>query len=302
MWDVARYGKWANGRYALERTKLFYENRYNRVYPYQEFGAARNLRQFKVYDRQREAGAVFGQNYGWGAPLWFARESDAREDQYSYGRGNWHRAVGEEARATRGSAGLFEVSTFAKYRVKGRGAVQWLDRLLCNRIPKTVGRTVLSPMLSAKGRVIGDFTVSRLADQEFVLLGSGFMQEFHMRWFRQNLVEDVTPENVSLDYAGMHIAGPNSRSILAALTNEDVSNEQFPFLTARKMTLAGIDDCLVFRVSFSGELGYEIYVPKAFHGTLYDRILSAGREYGLRLCGSRTLASLRLEKGSQVGE
>ena len=120
------------------------------------------------------------------------------------GTGLWERKRARPA-AVRASS----KPTFAKYRVKGQGAAQWLDRLLCNRIPKTVGRTVLSPMLSAKGRVIGDFTVSRLADQEFVLLGAGFMQEFHMRWFRQNLVEDVTPENVSLDYAGMHIAGPN---------------------------------------------------------------------------------------------
>jgi dimethylglycine dehydrogenase len=296
-WDVARYGKWATGRFTFERTKFFYENRYTRIYPHQEFGPGRDIRHFDVYEDQKAAGGVFGQNYGWETPLWYARAGEIPEDRYSYRRGNWHEAVGEEARTVRENAGLFEVSTFAKYLVSGPNAWTWLDRLLTNTVPIRIGKTVLSPMLSEKGRIIGDFTVTRLDNDKFMLLGAGFMQEVHKRWFNANREVGADFKNISLDYAGMHIAGPKSRDVLAQLTNVDVSNSSFPFLSGRKMALAGVADCLVFRVSFSGELGYEIYAPMASHRALFRKIVAAGKPFGLRLCGSRALTSLRLEKG-----
>lgn len=305
-WDVARYGNWANGRYTFERTKLFYENRYNRIYPHQEFEAGRDLRHFAVYDRQKAAGAVFGQNYGWETPLWYARSEDQPQDIYSYRRGNWHSAIAEEARATRDAVGMFECSTFCKYRVTGAEAFDWLNRIMANKLPQKDGKAILTPMLSPKGKVIADFTLTRFGPEEFMLVGAGFMQETHMRWFRQNAADGVKVENISHNYCGIHLAGPNSRELMSSMTNEGVSSQAFPFLTGRKMVLAGVSDCHVFRISFSGELGYEIYMPTADHTAVFDAVLKAGKPLGLRMCGSRTLNALRLEKtfpswGSDIG-
>ena len=170
FWDVARFGDWAGKRYTKARTKYFYEHRTDIIYPFQEFAAGRPIRTYPIHDRLPDAGAVFGLNYGFEYPLWFARKQDEQADRYGFNRGNWFEAVGEECRALRDQVGLLEISTFAKYEVSGPGAAAWLDRLLANRLPRP-GKTLLSPMLSPAGRLLGDFTVSRLAEDRFLLLG-----------------------------------------------------------------------------------------------------------------------------------
>lgn len=297
-WDLTRFGDHVSTAYTRERTKFFYENRSARIYPEHQFPVGRPVRTFPVYDRQKAAGAVFGESYGWETPLWYAREGEEARDVYSYKRGNWFDAVGEECRAVRDGAGLFEVSTFAKYAIMGPGAEDWLNHVLANQMPHTIGRTRLSPMLSPKGRVIGDFTVTRMDDDTFLMLGAGAMQRFHMRHFENHLPEDgsVSIENLSSRWTGLMLAGPNARAVLAQVADEDVGSNAFPFLSAQGLSLGKVPDAAVVRVSFTGELGYEIYCPSEYQRTLFDTLVTAGADHGLRLTGGRALMSLRLEK------
>lgn len=296
FWDVARFGRWAGKRFAFERTKSYYENRQECPYPHLECAAGRPVRTFPAYAAQKTKGAVFGFNNGWEQPLWFARVGDEQRDIFSYARQNWWKTVGEECRAVRTTAGLFEISTFAKYRVSGENAAAWLNRMLAGRVPEKSGAVALSPMLSEKGRLIGDMTVSKLRDGSFLLLGAGTMQGQHMRWFDTHAQPGASVENLSDAWTGLMLAGPNAREILARVTYCDVSNEAFPFLSVRRMEVEGATDAIVLRVSFSGELGYEIYTPAMYQAGLYDALFRAGAALGLVPAGSRALASLRIEK------
>ncbi|MCP4391374.1 MAG: aminomethyl transferase family protein, partial [Gammaproteobacteria bacterium] len=212
-----------------------------------------------IYEQLKNEGAVFAEYDGREDPVYFARNDDEREPHYAFERSNWFDVVGEEARAVRDNVGLFDFSTFAKYLVTGPQAASWLDHVFANRIPARTGKSALMPMLSPKGRVIGDFTLTRLADDRFLMLGAGAMQRIHMRWFRdQPPAAGVEVANLSSDYAGLHIAGPGSRSLLEKITEADVSNESLPFLSGHQMTLAGSPEAIVVRVSFTGGLGYEL--------------------------------------------
>src|SRR5206468_883691 len=297
FWDVARFGEWAGKSFTRARTKYFYEHRTDLYYPYQEYEAGRPIRTFPAYDRQTEAGAVFGFSFGNEYPLWYATEGEERRDRYGYDRGNWFAAVGRECRATREGVGLFEVSTFGKYEMTGPGAAKWLDGLLANRIPD-MGRTALCPMLSPKGRLIGDFTVTRLGEERFWLLGAGAMQRIHMRWFEELLPKDgsVIVVNQSLRYAGVQIAGPNARALLQRVTEGDIGANAFPFLSSRALEIARCPEAFAVRVSFTGELGYELYVPAEYQRVLLDELIANGGDLGATLAGSRALLSLRLEK------
>lgn len=297
-WDVARFGQWAGRAYTKARTKYWYEHRSHRVYPNQQIAEGRPVKTTPIYGDLKERGAVFGESFGLEVPLWFARPGEEPVERYAYERQNWFDAVGEEALAVRQTVGVFEISSYAKYQVSGSGAQPWLDRIIANAMPGTVGRMVLSPMLSPKGRLIGDFTVTRLAADRFLVLGSGAMQCSHMRWFWQNLPADgsVTVENVTNRLAGLHIAGPRSRELLRRLTSEEVGRKAFPFLTARKLELGPCAEAVVVRVSFTGELGYELYMPSEYQRSLFRAILEEGRDLGLKLAGMRALMSLRLEK------
>jgi len=197
----------------------------------------------------------------------------------------------------RDSVGLFDVSTFAKYEVAGPGAEAWLKHLLAGRIPARQGKTTLAPMVSEKGRLIGDFTVTRLGEMHFLLLGAGSMEPIHMRRFLALLPEHgVEFTNRSGDWTGVMIAGPEARNLLSRLTNEDVSNDGMPFLSGRRLAVDGVSSVAAVRVSFTGELGYELYCPAGDGTRLLHAVLDAGRTFDLRLAGSRALMSLRLEK------
>lgn len=298
FWDVARFGKWAGRKFTFERTKYYYENRQERPFPHLENASGRPARTFPAYDLQAAKGAVFGMNNGWEQPLWFAREGDKPCDIYAYARQNWFDTVGLECRNVRENVGVFEISTFAKYRVTGPNAEAWLTRILAGRIPKETGRMALCPMLSPMGRIMGDLTVTRLGDEAFILLGAGTMQGQHMRWFRAHAMEHMSLENLSDDWTGLMIAGPKSRTLLERIAwREDVSNDAFPFLRAREMEFDGMSDALCLRVSFTGELGYELYGPAQHQRALYSAILHEGETLGLAPAGSRALSSLRIEKG-----
>lgn len=296
-WDVARFYPWASKPFTLERTKFFYENRDARAYPYQEYEAGRPVRTLPTYEFHARHRAVFGMSNGWEYPLWFARHGEEPLDRPSYRRANWFEAVGEECRAVRSSVGLFDISTFAKYEVSGPGAEAWLQRLLAGRIPAKISKTALCPMVSEKGRLLGDFTVTRLEPERFLLLGAGSMESIHMRRFAAHLpASGVELQNLTGTWAGAMIAGPASRALLARLTNDDLSGNAFPFLSAKRLGIDGVPMVTAVRVSFTGELGYELYCPLDQGPRLFEALAEAGRDHGVRLAGSRALMSLRLEK------
>lgn len=297
--DVARFGDWAKGKYAVAKAREAYSERYSIHYPGEERDDGRPLRQTPLYDRQQAKNAIFGSAYGWERPMWFATDGLAEDDLgFRQHKLRWFKAAAEECQALRGGVGAIDVSTFANYEVTGPGAEAFLDRLVVNKVPTREGRLVLAPMLDHSGGFIGDISITRRGPDRFYLVGGGAVQGIHERWFRQHMPDDgsVTVTNTSAAMAGIGIAGPKSRDLLARLTNDDVSNEAFRFLDAREMTVGGVD-AYVMRVSFTGDLGYEIHVDMDEVGKLYDALFEAGADLGLRDVGARAMDSLRLEKG-----
>ncbi len=297
MWDLARFGPWAGKSYTRARTANMYSTRFKTPYPYEDRAAGRPVKTTPIYEVQKARGAVFGANNGLEFPLWYATGDSEQADNLTFRRPNWFQTVGEECRALRAGVGLIDVSTFGKYRVTGPKAEAWLDHVLANTIPKVDGKVALSPMLNPRGKLVGDFTVSRLGPEYFFLVGAGLMEQFNLRWWSQWLPADgVTVESMTSRLVGFGIAGPSARSLLERLTDVDVSREAFPFLTARHLEIGPVRDAMIIRISFTGELGYEIYIAPPFQRALMAAIEDAGADLGLRLVGTRALGSLRIEK------
>jgi dimethylglycine dehydrogenase len=292
--DVSRYGDYATLAYTNAKVRENYSRRFSIRYPNEELPAARPLLTTPIYDRLKQAGAVFGASYGLEQVLWFAPEGV--EDHFSWRRSTDFETVGAEARTVRESVGLMETSGFAKYAVKGRGAEAWLDRLLTCRMPAT-GRMTLAPMLKDDGKLIGDFTLAKLGEGDFLLIGSGIAEDYHMRWFERHLPQDgsVMLDALNLALVGLAVAGPKARDVLQKLTHQDLSTGAFPFMAVRRMDL-GMAPAIVGRVSYTGDLGYEVWMKPQHQRYLYDLILEAGAEFGIRLFGLRALNALRLEK------
>ncbi|MGB1080940.1 MAG: GcvT family protein [Alphaproteobacteria bacterium] len=296
-WDMARYGDWAGKAFTKARTLETYGTRFSIHFPFEEREGGRPVRKRPVYDLQKQLGAVFGLNFGWEHPLWYAPEGVAAEDSYGFERQDWWHHVGAECRALRSGVGIIDVSNFAKYEIKGSGAARWLNQLVANRVPTEVGRSCLTPLLSVRGGIAGDFTITMLDEEHFLMIGSGMAERYHRRYF--NAVprpDSVSFQSMTSGWAGFNVAGPSARELLGRLTNDDISNEAFRFMRSRQMTVAGLA-AKVLRVSFTGDLGYEIYVSEANQQALYYALLHAGEELSVRPVGSRALMSLRLEKG-----
>ncbi len=297
--DVARYGDWASMRYTNAKVRENYSRRFSIRFPNEELPAGRPLKTTPVYDLLSAHGAQWGASYGLEVPLWFAPEGV--KDEFSWRRSTDFAQVAKEVATVRGGVGLSEISGFAKYRVKGSGAAAFLDRLLACRLPKQ-GRMTLAPMLKEDGRLIGDFTLASLGAgrdgvDEWFVAGSGIAEEYHMRWFEKHLPADgsVAVEALGLSLAGLTIAGPNARKLLEKLTREDVSNAGFPFMSIRRMDV-GMAPCLVGRVSYTGDLGYEIWMAPEYQRHVFHALMDAGAEFGIGLFGNRALNALRLEK------
>ena len=293
--DVARFGDWATMAYTNAKVRENYSRRFRIRFPNEELPAARPLRMTPVYDRLKARGAVFGAAFGLEHALWFAPTGVKPVEDVTYRRSNAHGPVGDECRAVRNAVGLLETASFAKYEVTGPGAGAWLERVLANRLPRA-GRLTLSPMLNDEGKLIGDFTVANPGSGRFFVFGSGIAEQYHLRWFDTHLPPSgAAIRALRTDLLGLAIAGPRSRELLSRLTGEDVSNAALPFLSFRAMDVALLP-AHVGRISFTGELGYEIWVPADCQLALYDAILAAGADLGLRHFGARALNSLRLEK------
>lgn len=294
-WDLARYGAWAGKAFTKARVGDQYAHRFKIHFPGEEREAGRPVRTRPVHAMQAEMGAKFGLNYGWEHPLFFDKNV---EDSAGFARQPWWDAVGREARMLRERAGIIDISNFAKYRVAGPGAEAWLNALLANRMPTQVGRSCLTPLIGKRGGVAGDFTVTRLGPEEFWVLGGGAAERFHQRFFRAVPLPDHTTFESLTEEAvcGFNVAGPRSRDLLARLTNADLSNAAFPFFRSQKITVAGVN-VVAIRVSFTGDLGWELHCAEGDQVKLYAALLEAGREVGAGPVGSRALMSLRLEKG-----
>jgi dimethylglycine dehydrogenase len=298
--DVARYGNWATPQYTSVKVQENYRRRFSIRFPNETLPAARPLKTTPIYDRLKAAGAQFGDSWGLESALWFAPEGE--KDEFSWYRSTDFKHVGNEVRAVRESVGMFEISGFANYTVSGKSAKGWLDRMLACNIPNP-GRMVLAPMLKEDGKIIGDFTLANVSDQklekdEFFISGSGVAEDYHMRWFEKHLPDDgsvsITAHGVEL--TGLSIAGPNARKVLAAVTRYDVSPENFKFMAIAEMNI-GLVSALVGRISFTGDLGYEIWCKPEYLTHIFDQLMLAGQPYDIALFGSRALNSLRLEKG-----
>ena len=300
--DVARFGSWTNPGYTLPKVIENYQKRFSVSYPNEELPAARPFRTTPVYDIQQSLGAVFGQQFGLEVANYFANEDEPRYETPSFRRSNAFAATAREVKAVREQVGINEVQNFGKFSVAGSGARAWLDRIMAGRIPDA-GRVSLTPMLSPKGRLIGDFTISCLGEEEFQLTSSYGYQSVHERWLRRHLEAGIDIENISDRRTGFQIAGPMARTVLAEVTRADVSAEAFLFMDVKRMTV-GMCDCIVQRLSYTGDLGYEIYTDAMDQRSLWDMLFAAGQKHGMRPFGMRAMMSLRLDKffGSWLSE
>ena len=299
--DVARFGGFATKDYTYLKSQENYRRRFMLTYPNEELPAARKWRTTPSYDALDAQGAVWGASFGLEHALWFSPEGPRQVETPSFRRSNAFGPVAEECRAVRSGVGLLEIANFAKYEVSGPGAAGFLDGILANHLPK-VGRLALTPILTPAGKLAADLTVGRLADDRFVLFGSGSMPAITMRLFLQHLPADgVTLTDRSEDLLGWSISGPDARELLARLTDEDVSNHGMRFRDLREMTVGGVP-VIAARLSFTGELGYELYCTGEHHEALRLAVLEAGRAGDLDVTpfGGRAFMSLRLEKGFGV--
>ncbi|MBO6716472.1 MAG: GcvT family protein [Rhizobiaceae bacterium] len=294
--DVSRFGEWATLRYTNAKVRENYSRRFSIRFPNEELPAARPAQTTPLYDIMVAQNAVMGDSWGLETPLWFAPKGTEPKDIVSFHRSNDFEHVGNEVRAVRERVGVTEIANFAKYEVTGPGAEDFLNRLMTNRMPK-VGRIVLTPMLNEFGKLIGDFTIAKASDERFLIWGSSAAQKYHMRWFEKHQPKDgsVGLHRFDQTLVGLSIAGPKSRDVLRKLTDEDVSNGAFRFMDFREMAVAGAP-CMVNRLTYTGDLGYEIWMPPAYQRKVYLAIKEAGEEFGLADFGMRALLSMRLEK------
>ena len=301
--DVGRFGNFATKDYTYLKSQENYQRRFMLTYPNEELPAARNWRTTPSYDALDAQGAVWGASFGLEHALWFSPEGPGQVETPTFRRSNAFGPVAEECRAVRTSVGLLEIANFAKYEVSGPGAADFLDGIVANHLPK-VGRLALTPILTPAGKLAADLTVGRLADDRFVLFGSGSMPAITMRLFLQHLPDGVVEvTDLSEHLLGWSISGPDARELLSRLTDEDVSNHGMRFRDLREMTVGGVP-VIAARLSFTGELGYELYCTANHHEALRSAVMEAGRAGDRNLdvtpFGGRAFMSLRLEKGFGV--
>jgi len=293
--DVARYGDWATLAYTNAKVRENYSRRFSIRFPNEELSAARPLRTTPIYGELMAEHAVFGDYCGLEHPLWFAPSAAQAREDITFHRSSAHPFVGAECRAVREGAGLLEISNYGKFEVSGEGSSAWLSHIMANRVP-AVGRIALSPMLNERGKLIGDFTLCRLAQERTFLICTYAAEVFYRRWFERHAPPaSVLVRPCAMEYVGLSVAGPGSRALLQGLVREDLSAMAFPFLSFARMDV-GMVPALVGRISFTGELGYEIWVTSEYQRALYELLMSAGRERGLKLFGGRALNTLRIEK------
>ena len=297
--DPRRYGDFATADYNRTKAHEDYLLRHEIPYPGLNRTAGRPYRTSAIYDGMLDKGAVMEEVFGWERPRWFAPEGWEQEDIHAFHRPRWHEAVASEVEAVRERVGIADLTAFAKYDVTGSGAAAFLDRLTTNRLPR-VGRMGLTYMLTEHGMVEIEFTIARLGENHFYLVGAAVGEVRFEDWMRHRVGEDdVTIENVSDQFGVLSVAGPRSRELLGSLTHAPVDSDDFPWLSARKIEVAGVG-VRALRVSFSGELGWELHVPMSDMADLFDGLAESGEPLGLGFFGTHALTSMRMEHAYKV--
>jgi dimethylglycine dehydrogenase len=324
--DPRRFGPYASRGYLKAKNEEAYANVFTPHYPDEERSAARPLKTTPCYDRMRALGAIFGSVYGWERPNWFAPQdysvpqrelrtddvlmnhnhapadhTGAVRERWSFRRSNYFDHVGAECRAVMEGVGIQDMSAFAKCFVTGPGAEAWLDGLVANRIPKSIGRVHLCHMLSKNGGVRSEFTIYRTGSQSFYLVSAGALERHDHDYLMKALPTDgsVRMVPITTQWGVLVLAGPRARDVLQKLTDADLSNESFPWLTGKEISV-GHAQAHALRVNFVGELGWELHHPIEMQNTIFDLLMDAGREFGIRPFGIRAMMSMAIEKSYRL--
>lgn len=288
----------SNRRYLRERTTETLGLLYGMHWPYRQMATARGARRSPFHDRLAGMGAVFGEVAGWERPNWFAPQGVEPAYRYSWGRQNWHEHTGRECRTVRDAVGLFDQSSFAKFLVQGRDALRVLNRICCNEIDVPPGRIVYTQWLNERGGIESDLTVTRLAETSFMVVTSAAVQVRDFAWLVRHIPNDAHchAQDITSGLPMLGLMGPNSRALLERMSGEDLGDASFPFATSREIEL-DFARVRASRITYVGELGYELYIPAEFATHVFDALLAEGRAFGLRMAGYHAMNALRLEKG-----
>ncbi|WP_394889320.1 FAD-dependent oxidoreductase [Mesorhizobium sp. AaZ16] len=297
--DIRRFsGLHRDRQWVCDRTLEAYGKHYSIGFPHEEHESGRPRIVSPLYERLKAHRAVFGSKLGWERPNWFAPEGMEARDIYSMGRQNWFEPVGDEHRHVREAVGIFDQSSFAKFLVTGRDALAALDWICANDVSKPVGRLTYTQLLNTRGGIEADLTVARLAgDKFYIVTGTGF-RTHDLAWIRDHIPDGLGAAlvDVTEEFGTLSLMGPRARDVLEQVTDADVSNAVFPFGHVREIAIAGYT-VRALRVTYVGELGWELHVPISATGEVFDALMAAGKPHGIRPVGYRALESLRLEKG-----
>ena len=324
--DPRRFGPYADTGYLIAKNEEAYAKVFTVHYPDEERAAARPLRQTPCYGRMKDLGAVFGSVYGWERPNWFAPQgyalsetdlakpdvllnenhpavspSEKPREKWSFRRSNYFQFVGDECRNVRDNVGLMDMSAFAKCEVSGSGAEGWLNSILTNRAPRRTGRVTLTYLLTKRGGVRAEFTLTRIGPERFYLVSAAALETHDFDALEKLLPADnsVRIDKVTTQRGVLVLAGPRSREVLAKVSDIDVSNAAFPWLTARRLSIKAAA-LIAMRVNFVGELGYELHHPIETQNAIFDALMAAGAPFGIKPFGIRAMDSLRLEKSYKL--
>ncbi|MDC6448314.1 FAD-dependent oxidoreductase [Alphaproteobacteria bacterium] len=295
--DPRRYGDYATKSFLIEKNEEAYANVFTTHYPDEEREAGRPLRQAPCYDRLKDLGAVFGQKFGWERANWFAPNNVEQIDDWSFRRSKWFEHVGNECINVHNNVGLLDMTAFAKCRISGPGAKDFLDNLVANKLPQKKGRVNLCHALNTKGGVHSEFTIAKESDESFYLVSAGAFQRLDHDWIKKCMPNDrsVFFQNLTNSIGVLVLAGPKSRDLLNKISDTDFSNKAFPWLSAQKIDV-GLAPSMAMRMNFVGELGWELHHPIEYQNHIFDKLMSAGEEFGIKPFGIRAMESLRIEK------
>jgi dimethylglycine dehydrogenase len=300
--DPRRFGAYTSKRYVVKKNEETYREVFTIHFPDEERPAGRPAKTSPVYDKLSARGAVWGQRYGWERANWFAPPGVERRDQWSFRRSNYFAHVGNEVRLMREQVGVIDLTPFTKHEVTGPGAEAWLDQLVANKVPTRIGRLALSHALTARGGIRSEFTITKIAEQHFYVVSAGAAERYDGDYLLKALPPDgsVGLRNITNTRGCFVVAGPESRAVLAQLTDTALDNDAFPWLTAQTIEAALAVDVYALRVNFVGSLGWELHFPIEYAHGLFDALFAAGAAHGIGMVGMRAMESLRMEKSYRM--
>ena len=299
--EPRRYGSYATKSYLIEKNEEAYRNVFIIHYPDEEREAGRPLRQAPCYDRLKKLGAVFGQKFGWERANFFATDGAKQEDDWSFRRSNWFKSMEKECKNVKENVGLLDMTAFAKCRIKGPKAEEFLDKLVANKLPKKIGRINLCHALNTKGGVHSEFTIMRESENSFYLVSAGAFQRLDHDWIYKWMPKDgsVQFENLTNSIGVLVVSGPKARELMQRVSKTDFSSEKFKWLSAQNINI-GLAPCNAMRVNFVGELGWELHHPIEYQNHIFDKLMEVGKNLNLKPYGIRAMNSLRVEKSYKL--